>query len=33
MRIAQSKDRIALFVNGVTKEYETAAMVLETVPK
>lgn len=32
-RIAQSKDRIALYLDGVTKEYELAGFALETVPK
>lgn len=32
-RIVQSKDRIALYLDGVTKEYELAGLTLETVPK
>jgi hypothetical protein len=32
-RIVQSKDRIALYLDGATKEYELAGLTLETVPK
>lgn len=32
-RIVQSKDRIAIYLDGMTKEYEIAGLTLETVPK